>query len=311
MDTRQMSTLCEIMRTGSVSEAARNLGRTQPAVSHILARLEDEIGMPLFERRQGRLHPVPEAEYLYRQCRDILQTINDVKSTMRRIRDVEEGEIQIVSMPGPTVEFLPSLISQHLGNRGVRAAVYSRSSQAVHRLIDAQQYDIGVADALPDALGAQTRLERRFRLRRVCAVAADHPLARKDVVGLKDISDYPLAALFPEHSTTRELSDQFSRIERVPDYRFLGQFFLPVLHYVRETRACAVVDPIAMGSWRRACGGDGSIAFRPFEPRLSFDVDILMPRMRPQSKLTDFFIERLMMALEMLELGESGRVGEA
>lgn len=301
MDLRQMNAFCEIMQTGSVSEAARNLGRTQPAVSHVLARLEDELGMALFERRQGRLFPVPEAEYLYRQCRSILRDIEDIESTMRRMREVQEGELQIVSMPGPAVEFLPMLVSCHLGSTGVRAAVISRSSEAVHRLIDAQQYDIGIADGSIGEPGAQTLLRRRFHYRRLCAVAREHPLAKRDVVRLEDLAHQPLATLFPEHSTTRELTDLFRRNGLEPDYRFVGQFFLPVLHFVQLSKACAVVDPIAMGSWRRSHDADDGVVFLPFEPSMSFDVDVLTPTFRTKSKVAEFFEARLLDALEELE----------
>ena len=46
---RQLQTFVQVMRTGSVSEAGRALGRTQPAVSAMIAGLEREVGFQLFE----------------------------------------------------------------------------------------------------------------------------------------------------------------------------------------------------------------------------------------------------------------------
>ena len=48
MNLKQMAAFRELMLTGSVSEAARNLNRTQPSVSHMIATLEDDLGMKLF-----------------------------------------------------------------------------------------------------------------------------------------------------------------------------------------------------------------------------------------------------------------------
>ena len=61
MNLKQLKAFRAVMVTGSVSEAARSLFRTQPTVSALIAGLEAEIGYPLFERRSRRLHPVPEA----------------------------------------------------------------------------------------------------------------------------------------------------------------------------------------------------------------------------------------------------------
>src|SRR4051812_49642096 len=53
-----------IMRTGSVTAAARLLHVTQPAVSAMLKHFENRLQMKLFERAGGRLVPTPEAQAL-------------------------------------------------------------------------------------------------------------------------------------------------------------------------------------------------------------------------------------------------------
>ena len=72
MKLKQLTAFREVMLTGSVSEAARNLNRTQPAVSAMIAGLENDAGCRLFDRRGGRLHPVPEAHYLFEEAQQIL-----------------------------------------------------------------------------------------------------------------------------------------------------------------------------------------------------------------------------------------------
>jgi DNA-binding transcriptional LysR family regulator len=56
---RQLQAFREVMRSGSVSEAARILGRTQPAVSALIANLEAELQLSLFRRQKGRMEPTP------------------------------------------------------------------------------------------------------------------------------------------------------------------------------------------------------------------------------------------------------------
>ncbi len=64
MNLKQLNAFQEVMRTGSVTEASTNLGCTQPAITNLIHRLESDIGQTLFQRRNRRLLPTPEAHYL-------------------------------------------------------------------------------------------------------------------------------------------------------------------------------------------------------------------------------------------------------
>ncbi|MEM1298382.1 MAG: LysR family transcriptional regulator [Pseudomonadota bacterium] len=307
MDLKQLATFREVVLTGSVSDAARKLGRTQPAISHLLSKLEAELGMSLFERRNGRLHPIPETQYLFRQASRILEDLEQTETTMKRMRDAQSGNLRIVSMPGPAIDFLPSLIATHLADRAdVRVTLQSRSSEAVHRLVEAQQFDIGLADHMPDHAISTSARRRTFHFARVCAVPASHPLANKSKLSLKDLSGVPLATLFPEHSTTRDLRVKFEDegLEFRP--KFEGQFFLHLLPYVAGGFACALVDPIAQNSWVQSQVSAAAVRFIPIVPRMTFAVDLITPITETPSSLSTFFKERLVESLVTLE----GQIGD-
>ncbi|MFK7751649.1 MAG: LysR family transcriptional regulator [Sedimentitalea sp.] len=83
MNLNQLTVFHEVMTTGSISQAARNLGRTQPAVSLALKGLEETLGFQLFERQGRALVLVPEAQYLLTEARDILSHVSDVSRTLQ------------------------------------------------------------------------------------------------------------------------------------------------------------------------------------------------------------------------------------
>ena len=85
MNLSQLSAFREVMLCGTVSQAARNLGRTQPAISTAIASLEDELGMPLFERRSRRLHPVPEAHYLLAEATEIIGRMDTARENLQNL----------------------------------------------------------------------------------------------------------------------------------------------------------------------------------------------------------------------------------
>ena len=65
MNFKQLTAFREVMLTGSISKAASNLNRTQPAISSLIAGLEKDVGFKLFSRYGARVHSLPEAHYLF------------------------------------------------------------------------------------------------------------------------------------------------------------------------------------------------------------------------------------------------------
>ncbi|MEM7508745.1 MAG: LysR substrate-binding domain-containing protein [Pseudomonadota bacterium] len=295
MNLKQMAVFREVILTGSVSEAARNLNRTQPSVSHMIATLEEELGMKLFERRRGRLHPVPEAQYLFKECDEVLTRVNSVSQNMKRMKAMDQGELRLISMPGPAAVLLPDLISTHVGpHPEINVTLLSRSSDAVVQLVGSQQFDIGVADHDPARDIEATLIQARtYQFNCVCAVPAGSPLAARGSVGPADLNGVPMAALFPEHRSFQSTRRIFEAAEARLHVRFVGQFFVPLLVYVERGLACALVDPLTAESWQRMAADPALIRFLPFSPPVGFGVDLLTPAYRPSSLVAKSFAGRL------------------
>lgn len=333
MNLKQLQAFREVMLTGSVSEAARNLYRTQPAVSSMIAGLEDDVGFALFARRRGRLHPVPEAHYLLEEANAILGRLDRTERTMRSIRDLERGTIRIVSMPGPAVFLLPDLISRFVAGRGgIRAELISRSSPQVQQLVSVQQYDVGLADlglaGTPDSALVSHEV---VRLQCRCALRRDDPLAAKPVVTAADLDGRPMAALYAEHPTSTQVRAGFAAMGAAFDMRFETQYFIPLLTFVEQGLARAIVDPLSVASYhlyrggeegadgtdgRGAEGKDGTTAgtaaaaaplvFRPFTPAVYLVASIMTPIHRPLSNLAHAFVAALREEIRRIDAGAPG-----
>ena len=101
-----------LMQEGSVSKAADQLGRTQSAVSHALARLREQLGDPLLIKVGGRMRPSPYALELMQEIRPILRSIErvlspreafDPASSMRRFR---------LAVPDMAIHLFPHLMQR-------------------------------------------------------------------------------------------------------------------------------------------------------------------------------------------------------
>lgn len=296
MNLNQMRAFQELMLTGSVSQAARNLNRTQPSISAAISGLEDFLGMQLFDRKGGRLHPVPEAQYLFEECHELLQRMQIISQNMKQIKAVESGELRIASMPGPSVFVIPEIISKYQETgANIKTTLVSRSSDAVIQLMGAQQFDIGVADN-------HLNLKKDSGLFNVeiinfsclCAVPKDHPLAFEEIITIAHLHQQPLGSLTEEHPVTRQMHSLFQREGLLMNIILSTQYFIPLLTYVEKGLASAIVDPVTAESYRLYKGSEQSdIVFKPFSPTIKFELAIIKPNHRPMSLLAKDFTNRL------------------
>lgn len=286
----------EVMLTGSISQAARNLNRTQPSISATIANLENDLAMKLFDRKGGRLHAVPEAQYLFEECGELLKRVESITQNMRRIRALESGELRIASMPGPSVFVLPEIVSQYAKNKSdIKTTLVSRSSEAVIQLLAAQQYDIGISDNHQNLSRESGLIDSELiRFSCLCAVPAQSPLAAEKVITIDHLHAAPIGVLMDEHPVTIQLQDAFQSAGAAMNVAFSTQYFIPLLTYVENGLACAVVDPVTAESYRLYRSGQSAgVLFKPFHPDIAFELAILRPNHRPVSLLAKDFADTL------------------
>jgi DNA-binding transcriptional LysR family regulator len=84
-----------LMRCGSLSAAARELGLTPPAVSRRLALLEERLGVQLLHRTTRRISLTPEGEEYLAQARRILADIEDVEHHLSRSMTQPRGLLRV------------------------------------------------------------------------------------------------------------------------------------------------------------------------------------------------------------------------
>jgi DNA-binding transcriptional LysR family regulator len=305
LNLKQLSAFREVMLTGTVSEAARNLYRSQPAISSLIAGLEDDIGFKLFARRGGRLHPVPEAHFLFQEASEIIGRLDATERTIKSVRDLDRGTIRIVSMAGPSVYMLPDLIGRFVeGREHVQVSLFTRSSIQVQQLVSTQQYDIGLADlGFVGAIRSPLVDHEVMTFECLCAMPSGDPLADKESVTAADLDGKPMATLHADHPAFTQTQAAFAEMGARLNGRFETVYFIPMFTYVERGLAYAVVDPLSAESYKRFSAGKPRIVFRPFRPVVHLIASIMTPAHRPLSNLAQSF--RTLLQNEVHRIGEA------
>lgn len=195
----------EVVRTGSVKEAALKLNVAPSAVSRQIARLEHELGTLLFDRRARGMVPNAAGELLAAHASRQQQDIERVASDIGALRGLRAGSVRIASTGGFAADFLPTLIAtfqQRHGGILFHLDVFPQG-QIARRVRDGEA-DIGITlSALPE-LGL--RVELRHPSPVLAIMGTGHPLAQQRQVSLAQVVGYPLA-LPPKDSSLRQLLD--------------------------------------------------------------------------------------------------------
>ncbi len=305
---RQLVTFREVMRTGSISQAARALGRTQPAVSAMIAGLEDELGFRLFEREQGKLRPRPEARFFAEECDEILSRLEQTKRTLSGISKLEAGQLRIACHPAASGVFLPGVLTGFLADKPeIRVSLMMRSSVLIEDLIASQQFDVGFAETpAPRPSIRQTD----FDLECVCAIPAGDPLAERAVIAPADLDGRNLAVLFAEHPVYAQTVKAFEEAGCGFAEKFELQTFMPGMRFVAAGLCYMICDMISAHSHIATRERDAPVVFRPFRPRIGSRVSILTPAHRPASQLAEAFCSALHARIDAMQAEMTAILGQ-
>jgi len=298
MNLRQLRAFQEVMLTGSVTEAARNMNRTQPAVSALIAGLEENIGYQLFERRGGRLHPVPEAHFLLSEAGSILERLGGLRETMQGVGALEAGHLRIACMPVHAEKLVPILISRFVKTRrDVTVSLVSQSSNRVFELLGSQRFDLGFAEVTTETALVDAD---ELAMDCLCAVSVDDPLAKKQVITPTDLDGRAMVSFLPQHFIRRSLHDIFEAEGRELRIRFEVQNAASQYVFIEDGLACGIMSPLSAQNYRLTRPGIDRIAFIPFRPVVLYRIAILTPAHKPQSRLARAFADLLKQELHSI-----------
>lgn len=197
-----------IVRLGSVTAAAREMGLSQPAASRLLAQLESDVGFELFHRDRGRLLPTPDGLLLFEEVARALDNVERVYDLARDISGYRVGQLKIVAPPSFTEGVLPDIAARFLAAfPGVHLTIDSHPIEVAKAMIAARAVDAGFVRLPLDR--PDLRAETVMLSETACVMAADHPLANRDVVRADALRGVPLVLIGLGRSSRTQVEAAF------------------------------------------------------------------------------------------------------
>ncbi|PJE25609.1 HTH-type transcriptional regulator CynR [Pseudooceanicola marinus] len=244
---RQLEVFRAVILTGSISGAAQQLGIAQPTVTNTIRRLEDVLGIQLFNRSGARLRPTALARQIFDVAAPSMTAFEQITD---RVNDMVRGKGTMFRMG-----VSPS-VSQALAPRSL--SIFRRRRPEMKLRMDTLSMKQN-RDYLWMAEGTCTvtifPLDdpgiSSFRVSSagmVCVVPQDHPLATKTEVTVHDIAEEPLIFFHPNTPHGALVRQIFEAAGIEPNISIETRFAETAPHLMREGFGIALQDQLsAMG----------------------------------------------------------------
>ena len=216
----KLDTLLLVAEKRNFTRAAQALSLTQPAVSHHISQLEQELGVRLFVRGNGDLMLTPEGETVLRYVRRMKalekKMAEELQEAGRRLTRLRIG-ITHTAESSIVAEVLARYTNE---NPGISITIVTDNINNLYDMLENFELDLAVVD------GRSTRPELSALMLDtdylVCVLANTHPLSHSSMITLDEIRQEKLILRLPNSETRVRFESALAAIgESIADFQVI------------------------------------------------------------------------------------------
>ena len=280
----QLRYFAKVADFGNVTRAAEACCVSQPSLSQQIAKLERELGQPLFERL-GRGVRLTEAGKVFKRYSDQILSLTEDART-RVADDPDSGRLILATIPTVAPYYLPGVLTRFSQTcPRARLEIVEETTGNILRLIAEGEVDLAIL-ALP--LQAEyLHTKTLFTEELMAVLPSSHPLARKAKVALKDLVTEPFVVLNEAHCLTASTMSFCARHSASPLVTARSHQLLTVLELVRLGQGVSLIPAMAVPK-----GRDEGREYRSLTgDKPTRTIALAWNRMRYQTQLFKRFVE--------------------
>lgn len=189
MDFLKLTYFMAVAKHEHITKAANEISISQPALSRVIAQIEDELGVKLFDRGGRQLHLNQCGQVFLEFC---TRTTLNFKDTVAQIHEISSGEGGHVSVAVPFPYREPDWLD-HFTRRFVKThpdvsfLLNNMSVEKAKETLYTRETDIAMSDV--PIIGRNILWRELFTESIGVLLAADHPLAQKNILCMEDLRD--------------------------------------------------------------------------------------------------------------------------
>ncbi|MGI0525066.1 LysR family transcriptional regulator [Rhizobium giardinii] len=186
LHSRKLQYINEIARCGSIRKAAARLNVASSAINRQILALEEEIGVPIFERLPRGLRLTAAGELCIEHIRDVLKNYERLETRIRGLKMPQAGKVSIVTTVGLAAGPLPEIIAKFIGQHPrVRIQLRNDGGSTTLNPVLTGEVDIGLGFNIPATPGIRTLAN--FDVPIGVVLPPGHRLAGTNPISLADV----------------------------------------------------------------------------------------------------------------------------
>ncbi len=209
MELSQLETFLAVAEERSFSRAAIRLRRTQPAVSQVIRKLEENLGETLFDRaaRDGSL---TSAGVLLRDYALRLMALRrEAGSAIDELKNLQRGRLQLAANEYTCLYLLPAIDAFRRAHPQITVTVHRMLASRIPDELNLRTFELGVVSFRPDPALFRTIAVYGDSLALI--VSPSHPLARSSQVSISDLGTENFIAHNVASPLRRKVIETFQR----------------------------------------------------------------------------------------------------
>lgn len=211
MNIRHLKVFAAVYETGSVTRAAAKLFTTQPAVSHAIRELEEEIGLVLFDRLSRRLHPTEGGRLFHDKAARLLEQFEELERGAAALEG--EAPLRIGSCITIAGYWLPEMLLSFTQKKDAAAPnVRVASAVAVMDMLSRGEIDVALYEGPAPAAPHVSYPFSSYQVVPVCS--PEHPFAERRAVAVESLLAERLLLREPG-SAVRDVFDNYLRLRQL------------------------------------------------------------------------------------------------
>lgn len=217
LDIRQMRAFLAVAMAGSFTRAADGLALSQPALTVQIRKLEDALGLRVFDRNTRSVSLTRAGRDLLPVFRRIVGDIDNVVAEAREQASARRGVVRLAVLPSIASGMLPEVIARfRRAHTDVTFVLRDAIAATVNAATLAEEVDLGITGGLVEAPELEALLTATDHMHAV--FPRGHALDARGDVALAELGAHPLI-----------LMDRATSVRQVVDAAFAGAGLKPVV----------------------------------------------------------------------------------
>ena len=282
---RQIDAFKTVVQTGTVTESARMLGISQPAVSRLISDFENEVGFQLFSRSGRNLKATPEAMLLVEEVRRALSGLEQIKHTASAIKNFRHAQLRLISTPAFSTLIAPTLIRKFADRRpDAMVSLEVQSTDVAIEWMVSQNIDFGIAPAT--SVNPATRSHPLTETRSICVFPRGHRLEGKSSIAPDDLEGESFVSYLPDSQFRFEVDQIFSNAKVSRKLQYEARTTDAITRLVAQGLGVSIIV-----SMEGLPAGAEDYSSAPFTPEIPFNGALIWSQQRSMSAVAREFLK--------------------